>query len=93
LKKFCNTQGQITTLDNYDDGIMPARPQSTKEVYFDGLCQPCNPGGTACYSFIIKNEEGHTIHSEHGLAAYDSTNNIAEYTGLLKALEWLIENN
>jgi ribonuclease HI len=30
---------------------------------------------------------------EHGLAAYDSTNNAAEYTGIIKALECLLENN
>jgi hypothetical protein len=32
-------------------------PRKTIEVYFDGLCQPYNPGGTACYSFIIKNDK------------------------------------
>jgi len=34
---------------------------------------------------------------EHGLAAKpfteSSTNNVAEYTGIIKALEWLLENN
>src|SRR5919202_6696723 len=34
-----------------------------------------------------------TIHSEYGLAARNSTNNVAEYTGLIRALEWLIANN
>jgi ribonuclease HI len=63
------------------------------EVRFDGLCQPYNPGGTACYAFIIKNEEGNTIHSGYGLAARNSTNNVAEYTGIIKALEWLLANN
>ncbi|TLY06171.1 MAG: ribonuclease H, partial [Thaumarchaeota archaeon] len=23
------------------------------QVNFDGLCQPTNPGGIACYAFII----------------------------------------
>ena len=82
----------ITTLDNYNDGVMPARPQSAIEVYFDGLCQPVNPDGTACFAFIIKN--GHnTIHSEYGFAARNSTNNVAEYTALIRALEWLLANN
>lgn len=84
----------ITTIKQYNNnGVLSATPQSTIEVYFDGLCQPYNPGGTACYAFIIKNEEGNTIHREYGLAARNSTNNIAEYTGVIKALEWLIENN
>ena len=63
------------------------------QVYFDGLCQPCNPGGTACFAFIVKNKEGNTIHSECGLVAHNSTNNVAEYTGIIRALEWLIANN
>ena len=66
------------------------------EVFFDGLCQPYNPGGIACYAFIIKKQQGHphTIHSEYGLAAEPftdyATNNVAEYTGIIKALEWLL---
>jgi ribonuclease HI len=66
------------------------------EVYFDGLCQPINPGGIACYAFIAKRNSD-TIHSDYGLAAepfsYDATNNVAEYTALIKALEWLVTNN
>jgi ribonuclease HI len=67
------------------------------EVFFDGLCQPYNPGGIACYAFIIKKQQGrpHTIHSEYGLAAEPfsdhATNNVAEYTGIIKALEWLLQ--
>jgi ribonuclease HI len=57
------------------------------------LYQPYNLGRTACYAFIIKNEEGYTIHREYGLAARNSTNNVAEYTGLIKALDWLVENH
>jgi ribonuclease HI len=62
------------------------------QVFFDGLCQPSNPGGTACFAFIVKNEEN-TIYKEYGLAAHNSTNNVAEYAGVIKALEWLIANN
>lgn len=65
---------------------------TTIQVYFDGLCQPYNPGGIACYAFIIKDDKN-TIHSEYGLAAHNSTNNVAEYTGIIRALEWLITNN
>jgi ribonuclease HI len=56
------------------------------------LCQPCKPWGTACYAFIIREDEN-TIHSEFELATYDSTNNVAEYAGIIYALEWLIANN
>ena len=67
------------------------------EVFFDGLCQPYNPGGIACYAFIIKKQQPHSriIHSEYGLAAEpftdSATNNVAEYTGIIKALEWLLQ--
>jgi ribonuclease HI len=66
------------------------------EVYFDGLCQPINPGGISCYAFVVKSS-GITIHSDYGLAgepfSEDSTNNVAEYTALVRALQWLLENN
>ena len=84
---------KIVTLEDYTDNkIVHSSPRTTIEVYFDGLCQPVNPGGTACFAFIIKN--GHnTIHSEYGLAAHNSTNNVAEYTALIRALEWLLAND
>jgi ribonuclease HI len=62
------------------------------QVYFDGLCQPVNPGGIACFAFIVKNAVN-TIHREYGRAANNSTNNVAEYEALIKALEWLTANN
>ena len=65
-------------------------------MYFDGLCQPVNPGGIACYAFVVK-KDGETVHSDYGIAgepfSQDSTNNVAEYTALAKALEWLGANN
>jgi ribonuclease HI len=66
------------------------------EVYIDGLCQPINPGGISCYAFIVKEGEK-TIYSDYGIAgepfSEDSTNNVAEYTALVKALQWLLANN
>jgi len=62
------------------------------EAYFDGLCEP-NPGGVATYGFVIK-RDGKKIDEGHGLAGTpktpQATNNVAEYTGLIKALEWLV---
>jgi ribonuclease HI len=66
------------------------------EVYFDGLCQPINPGGISCYAFIVRSD-GTTIYTEYGVAgepfSENSTNNVAEYTALAKALQWLLANN
>lgn len=64
-------------------------------VYFDGLCEG-NPGGVATYGFLVK-RGGRAIHEGHGIAGKpyspEATNNVAEYTGLVKALEWLADQN
>jgi ribonuclease HI len=66
-------------------------------VRFLGRCLPKNPGGIACYAYIIRNKEGHLLHEACGLAAEpnssSSTNSVASYTALIKALEWLIKNH
>lgn len=62
-------------------------------IHFDGLCLPKNPGGVATYGFVAK-RGAKMIHEEGGLAATpyspEATNNVAEYTGVLKALEWAL---
>jgi ribonuclease HI len=66
------------------------------EIYLDGLCQPVNPCGIACYAFVAK-KEGKNIKIDYGMAGEpftkDATNNVAEYTALIKVLEWLLANN
>ena len=63
------------------------------EVYFDGLCEPRNPGGVPTYGFVVY-RDGRKIHEGRGLAgkpyAPSATNNVAEYTGAVRALEHLI---
>jgi ribonuclease HI len=64
-------------------------------VYFDGLCEPVNPGGVAAYGFVVY-RDGERLHAGRGIAGAgylgdDVTNNVAEYTALIKALEWLVE--
>ena len=65
-------------------------------VRFLGQCLPRNPRGLACYAYIIRNREGHLLDESCGLAAEpnspSSTNSVATYTGLIRALEWLIKN-
>jgi ribonuclease HI len=64
-------------------------------IHFDGLCLPKNPGGVATYGFVAK-RGAKVVHEEAGLAATpyspEATNNVAEYTGILKALEWAHAN-
>jgi ribonuclease HI len=66
-------------------------------VRFLGQCVPKNFGGIACYAYIIRNKEGHLLDESCGLAAepnsQSSTNGVANYTALIRALEWLIKNH
>jgi ribonuclease HI len=66
-------------------------------VRFLGQCLPRNPRGIACYAYIIRNKEGHLLDESCGLAAEpnspSSTNSVATYTALIRALEWLIKNH
>jgi len=61
-------------------------------VHFDGLNEPVNPGGVACWGFVVE-FGGKRIESNGvigaGMNGDYTTNNIAEYTGLIKALEFL----
>ncbi len=61
------------------------------EVEFDGLCEP-NPGGVATFGYVIR-RDGRTLFEGHDLACAprtpSCTNNVAEYTGLIRALERL----
>lgn len=58
------------------------------EVWIDGLCEPINPGGVACFGYVIK-RSGSEIETGSGVVGTgpDMTNNVAEYTALIRALE------
>lgn len=80
---------------------MKSAPQLADEcntlfVYFDGLCEPKNPGGVATYGLVIQ-KDNKIIFEDCGLAeaepwSDDASNNVAEYSAILRALEWLDEN-
>jgi hypothetical protein len=60
-----------------------AGPTQAKQSYlasFDGACEPVNPGGTATFGVIIKDEDGTVIYEEHGLVGSGDamSNNVAE---------------
>jgi len=61
------------------------------EIYFDGACEPINPGGTASYGFVIK-KDGRIIAQESKIVGRGAgmTNNLAEYNGLIAALKTLL---
>ena len=62
-------------------------------MHFDGACQPPHARGIATWAFTI--EGAGLEHEASGLAAPpyspESTNNVAEYSGAIHALEHLLE--
>ena len=64
------------------------------ELYFDGACEPFNPGGTASYGWLIK-KNGKELKSGHGVVGSGEgmTNNVAEYSGLIYGLEEFLKLN
>jgi ribonuclease HI len=62
------------------------------QVHFDGACEPSRQGRVAAYGFTV--EGGGLDHEEGGLAVRPgserATNNVAEYSGAIRALEYLI---
>ena len=63
-------------------------------AHFDGSCDP-NPGGVCTFGFIVR-RDGLTLAEGRGVAAPPgpgATNNVAEYTAAIRALEWLRDEN
>jgi len=87
----------------------PLRPGELKcrfTAFFDGCCEPVNPGGTAGFGAAIydrdaPNEDGMTLHPKYGVrvlahsgmipAAPTTSNNVAEYLAVNAIFDWLIE--
>ena len=57
-------------------------------AYFDGACEPKNPGGTVGWGFVIHDESGSELASGNGAikASPRLTNNVAEYGAAIKAV-------
>ena len=68
------------------------------EAYFDGACEPKNPGGTAAYGIVILNN-GQRIFEASKLfipqkgREHETSNNIGEYSGFKAILDYLIAND
>ncbi len=54
-------------------------------IYFDGLCEPINPGGHCCFGYVIDLDNGRTITGKGSVGI--GTNNKAEYCALIEALK------
>ncbi len=57
-------------------------------LFFDGACEPTNPGGIASFGFLLVTN-GNDIASGKGVVGRGPgfTNNVAEYEGLIRGLQ------
>lgn len=65
------------------------------KVYFDGACEPVNPGGIAAYGLVILNNDKELVRVSKVFKPQkgkekETSNNVAEYSGFLDALNWLL---
>jgi ribonuclease HI len=65
--------------------------QNTIVIHTDGLCEPKNPGGWACWGWVAL-QDGQEIASGYGCLGHGpgATNNVAEYMAAIHALRWAI---
>lgn len=61
------------------------------EVWFDGCCEPINPGGNGGFGVIIK-QDGKVLDQISGFCGKGDgmTNNVAEYSGAIAGMNWLL---
>jgi ribonuclease HI len=64
-------------------------------AWFDGACEPVNPGGTATSGAIVKDKEGTVLLEEGRLVGKGEgmSNNVAEYAAVLRVFEYLISRS
>ena len=63
------------------------------ECWFDGCCEPKNPGGHASYGALIQ-KYGQTVFSEgeYVCGGPEASNNVAENAGAMAVIKWLDQN-
>jgi ribonuclease HI len=91
------TTTDTTTTATTDTEQTPATSSTTTfpehiTVWFDGACEPQNPGGHGTYGLVIaSSDDGETLVTDRGYIGHGEgiTNNVAEYTALIEALEYV----
>lgn len=69
-----------------------ARSDGPIEVWYDGCCEPVNPGGHAACGVVIRcNDRILWQESRYIGHGPGMSNNVAEYSGILAALEYLLQ--
>jgi ribonuclease HI len=76
--------------------MMSEKTQRKLAAYFDGACEPVNPGGTASYGAVAF-IDGKRVWECSKIVCpprgdeHKTSNNLAEYAGFVAVLEWLLE--
>lgn len=62
------------------------------EGWFDGVCEPRNPGGYAAYGALVK-IDGKVVWSEGKLVGHGPgmSNNVSEYSGFIAVMKRILE--
>jgi len=62
-------------------------------VHVDGLCEPINPGGTATFGYVIRDDSRGVLARKSGVVGKGPpmSNSVAEYAALCEALEFLLK--
>ena len=72
------------------------RPKFT--AFFDGCCEPVNPGGTASFGAVVFKDDkrvwecSRIFDSKKGRKK-ETSNNVAEYAGFISILDYFIRHN
>lgn len=68
--------------------------EATVLIYFDGSCEPVNPGGTARYGYRVLDEHHDLIHQDTAIVCKGAgaTNNVAEWAGVMNAIKHVVES-
>lgn len=65
-------------------------------IYFDGACEPFNPGGVATWGFTVFDQENKLIQEDCGVVGKpntpQATNNVAEYSAIIEALKYCADH-
>jgi len=90
----CGEHGEYVTEQSRGSISQEEEAQSEEHgilAWFDGACEPINPGGTASFGVIVKDKGGTVLLKESGLVGKgkDMSNNVAEYAGVLHILKYL----
>src|SRR5688572_3409982 len=97
LCDLCNLRpvgvGSVTILFS-----VPSHPRVVPDglhAWFDGACEPINPGGIGTYGFVVRDGQ-ELVKTQHGevppVGSDLMTNNVAEYFALIMLAEWLRDN-